>query len=193
MNTAKRDRDGLELRRMLVLVGMPGSGKSAIGRAVAAHLGVALKDSDAEIVEGAQMPIAEIFDRFGEAFFRDRESKVIARLLEGAPAVVSTGGGAWMGAENRDMILARAAVIWLDADLDLLWNRVKGKTTRPLLRTENPRQTLSDLLQQRRPVYALAPLKLTVAPEWSIDETRDALLAMLRAEGIVTGKDEGCA
>ncbi|QBY00470.1 shikimate kinase [Rhodophyticola sp. CCM32] len=178
-------KNRLRLTRTLVLVGMMGAGKTAIGRALAARLRVEMCDSDAEIVDSARMSIAEIFERDGEAFFRDREREVIARLLEGAPCILSTGGGAWLSPENRQMISARAAVLWLEADLNLLWARVRRKTTRPLLHTENPRDTLADLLEQRTPSYAMAELKLTVNPGWSIAKTTDAVMARLIAADVV--------
>jgi shikimate kinase len=129
----------LVLRRSVVLIGMMGAGKTAVGRALAARLAVPMKDSDAEIVASAQLSIAEIFERYGEPFFRDKETRVIDRLLRGPPCVLSTGGGAWMAEKNRALLTERAAVLWLEADLELLWSRVRHKTTRPLLRTEDPR------------------------------------------------------
>ena len=176
---------GQVLAKTLVLVGMPGSGKTAIGRALSARLGVEMKDSDAEIVESAQLSIAEIFDRFGEPFFRDREAKVIERLLDSPPCVLSTGGGAWLTPENRDMISARAAVLWLEADLELLWSRVRHKNTRPLLRSANPKQTLSDLLAARTQSYELAPMRVHVQSAWSIDQTTDAVAAELAQAGVI--------
>lgn len=175
----------LRLARTVVLVGMMGAGKTAIGRALAGRLGVDLQDSDAEIVESARMSIAEIFERDGEAFFREKEAQVIARLLESPPCVLSTGGGAWLSEENREMISARAAVMWLEADLDLLWQRVRHKNTRPLLQTENPRATLAGLLKARTSAYATAAMKVKVEPAWSIARTTDEVLARLLAEGVV--------
>lgn len=175
----------LTLRRTVVLIGMMGAGKTAIGRALAQRLGVDLKDSDAEIVTSAQLSIPEIFERYGEAFFRDRETKVISRLLEGPPAILSTGGGAWLAEENRGLLMAHAAVLWLEADLDLLWSRVRHKSTRPLLQTDNPHATLAALLADRTPVYALAPMKVTVSADWSISQTADRVLDKLVAAGAV--------
>ncbi|WJY23316.1 shikimate kinase [Fontisubflavum oceani] len=175
----------LRLVKTVVLVGMMGSGKTAIGRALAARLKVELRDSDAEIVESARMSIAEIFERDGEAFFRDKEGQVIARLLEGPPCVLSTGGGAWLAEANRAMISARAAALWLEADLDLLWARVRHKDTRPLLRTVDPRATLAELLEARTPSYAEAELRVKVRSSWSIAKTTDAVLERLIAAGVV--------
>jgi shikimate kinase len=174
---------GARLRRTVVLIGMMGAGKTAVGRALATRLGVPLQDSDAEIVERSQLSITEIFERYGEPFFRDKETQVIARLLEGPPCVLSTGGGAWMSERNRDLLTERAAVLWLEADLDLLWARVRHKTSRPLLRTADPRHSLAEILEARTPVYALAPLKLHVRPEWSIAETAGHVLRILVEAG----------
>ena len=176
---------GLRLRRSVGLVGMMGAGKTAVGRALATMLRADQKDSDAEIVARAQLSIAEIFERFGEPFFREKETQVIARMLDGPPAILSTGGGAWMSAQNRELLTRQAAVLWLDADLDLLWSRVRHKTTRPLLRTENPRATLAAILAERGPVYALAPLRLKVSPGWSITDTASRVLTLLREAGAV--------
>ena len=177
----------LRLVRSVVLVGMMGAGKTAVGKVLAQRLGVEMRDSDAEIVASARLTIAEIFERYGEPFFREKESAVIERLLEGPPCVLSTGGGAWMSAANRDLLAARAVVVWLKVDLDLLWSRVKHKSTRPLLRTANPRATLADLYAQREPVYALAPYYVTVAPDWTIETTMVQVLAELARAGAVEG------
>ena len=173
--------------RSLVLVGMMGAGKTAVGKVLAQELGVEMRDSDAEIVASARLSIAEIFERYGEPFFREKESAVIARLLEGPPCILSTGGGAWMSQANRDLLCARAVVVWLQADLDLLWSRVRHKTTRPLLRTANPRATLAEIFAQRAPIYALAPHRVTVAPEWSVEQTAAQVLAELARTGAVEG------
>ncbi|MEQ8368352.1 MAG: shikimate kinase [Roseicyclus sp.] len=179
------------LVRTVVLVGMMGAGKTAVGRAIAARLGVDMRDSDAEIVASAQLSIAEIFDRYGEPFFRDKESAVIARLLDGPVCVLSTGGGAWLSEKNRAVLSAKAAIVWLDADLDLLWSRVRHKTTRPLLRTESPKATLTELYQARLPSYALAPLKVHVDPAWSIEDTADQVMLELMRAGAVERDSDG--
>ncbi|MBF9033824.1 shikimate kinase [Rhodobacterales bacterium HKCCE2091] len=178
-------RGGLCLRRTVVLIGMMGAGKSAIGRALATRLGVPLKDSDETIVERARMSIAEIFERDGEAFFRDKESRVIRSLLDGPPCVLSTGGGAWLSPANRATISARAAVVWLKADLDLLWSRVRHRDTRPLLRTPDPRATLAALLAEREPHYAQAEFTLEVQKGWSVQDTTGAVLDLLTEAGVV--------
>lgn len=173
------------LTKSVVLIGMMGAGKTAVGRALSATLGVDMHDSDAEIVASARLTIAEIFDRYGEPFFRQKEGQVIERLLKGPPCILSTGGGAWLLASNRDMLMAQACVVWLEADLPLLWSRVKHKTHRPLLQTDDPRATLADLLEARTPLYAQAPHKVTVRPDWSIDTTAEQVMAVLRATGAI--------
>ena len=167
------------LLRSVVLVGMMGSGKTAIGRALAARLGALFIDSDSEIEAAANASIAEIFARDGEAFFRNREAEVIARLLSGPPCVLSTGGGAFVQPGNRTAIAARGVSLWLDADIDTLWDRVRQKETRPLLRTPDPRGTLVALFEARVPLYRLADLHLKVEPSHAISETATRALALL--------------
>ena len=168
------------LKKTVVLVGMMGAGKSAVGRALADALAVPFLDSDDEIVAAANMSVAEIFDRDGEPFFRRKESQVILRLLTEARGVLSTGGGAFMQDDNRRNIAAHGVAVWLDADLDLLWQRVRKRDTRPLLRTADPRATLAEIHRARVPTYALAALKVTARPEYSIEDMAarviDALL-----------------
>jgi len=157
------------LRKTVVMVGMMGAGKTAIGTTLSRNLGVPFLDSDEEIERAASRSIAEIFARDGEPFFRLKEAQVIARLLRGAPCVLSTGGGAFMAADNRTEIAAHGVSVWLRADLDLLWSRVRHKSTRPLLRTQNPRETLRALYEVRTPVYALADLAVDSEPDLSVD------------------------
>lgn len=169
------------LMRPVVLVGMMGAGKTAVGSALARLLAVPFLDSDEEIVKAAQMPIAEIFARDGEAFFRARESEVIARLMSGEPAVISTGGGAFLAERNRELIAERGISVWLQADIELLWQRVRHKTTRPLLQTPDPKGTLTRLLSERAPVYALAQLGVMAEPGLSIEEMARKVTGALRA------------
>ncbi|GLQ34430.1 shikimate kinase [Amylibacter marinus] len=147
---------GFHLQKTLVLVGLMGAGKTAIGTILAQELGVPFVDSDDEIVKAANMSIAEIFERDGEAFFREKETLVIERLLTGRPMVLSTGGGAFMQARNQQMIAERGVAVWLNADLEILWERVKGKTTRPLLMGKDAKQVLAGLYETRNPEYAKA-------------------------------------
>lgn len=169
----------------VVLVGMPGAGKSAVGRTLADRLRAELRDSDAVIEERARLSVAEIFERYGEAFFRARETEVIASLLEGPPCILSTGGGAWLSEENRVAISAVAAVVWLRADLDLLWNRVKHRDTRPLLKTPDPKGTLTELLATRAPHYAKAEFAVDVDAAWSVEDTTDRVMALLIEAGAI--------
>ncbi len=168
------------MRRHIVLVGMMGAGKTAIGTEMARRLHVPFTDSDHEIETAAAMTIAEIFARDGEAFFRDRETRVLARILDGPPGVVSTGGGAWMRAENRALIGARGLSVWLNCDLDTLWNRVRQRSTRPLLKTADQRGTLAALMAQRNPVYATADLTFGARPGDTIEAAATRLIAAVR-------------
>jgi shikimate kinase len=145
-------------RRSVVLVGMMGSGKSSIGRRVALRLGVAFVDADAEIEKAAGMSITDIFATRGEAEFRGGETRVIARLLEGGPQVLATGGGAFMNPDTRAAIAAKGISIWLKAEFDVLMKRIRRRQDRPLLRTEDPAATLRQLMEERDPIYALADL-----------------------------------
>lgn len=169
----------LTLKKTVVLVGMMGAGKTAVGKALAMALNVPFRDSDAEIESAANMSIAEIFERDGESFFRDRETQVISRLLDGRPAVLSTGGGAYMRAENRAMITERGVAVWLDAALPVLWSRVRHKSTRPLLRTADPHATLREIYEARVPIYRLADLAVTSEQGRSIDEMAERVIELL--------------
>jgi shikimate kinase len=144
--------------RSIVLVGMMGAGKSSVGRRVAARLGIPFVDADTEIEAAAGMTISEIFAIHGEAYFRSGEARVIARLLDGGPQVLSTGGGCLMNGETRETVRARGVSVWLKAELDVLLRRVKRRTDRPLLKTADPSQTLRDLMAVRYPIYAQADL-----------------------------------
>jgi shikimate kinase len=145
--------------RSIVLVGMMGVGKSSIGRRLAARINVPFVDADAEIEKAAGMNIADIFARHGEPYFRSGEARVIARLLEGGPQVLATGGGATMNADTRAAIKAKGVSIWLNAEFDVLMRRInKRKNDRPMLQTADPAATLRELLAERAPVYAQADL-----------------------------------
>ena len=146
----------LRLNRTLVLVGLMGAGKTSVGKRLAALLGVGFTDSDAEIVAAAGMTIPEIFATLGEPAFRDGERRVIARLLSEPPGVLATGGGAFIEPRTRAEIKRRATSVWLRADLDLLWDRVRDRPGRPLLQAPDPRGVLADLYRRRSPVYAEA-------------------------------------
>lgn len=164
--------------RSIVLVGMMGAGKTTVGRRLAQRLGLPFIDADDAIVEAAGMSIEEIFDRFGEASFRDGERRVIQRLMEGPPHVIATGGGAFMNDETRGLILDRGTAIWLDADIDVLVDRVSRKGGRPLLKNRDPRTVITELAALRNPVYALAPIRIvsTATPhEATVDHIMKAL------------------
>lgn len=171
------------LDKTVVLIGMMGAGKTAVGTCLARLLSVPFTDSDDAIEAAARMTISEIFARDGEAFFRLKESQVIARLLSGPPQILSTGGGAFMAEETRQAVARRGVAVWLDADVDLLWTRVRHRKTRPLLRTADPRGTLAALLTERAPIYAQADLRVATRAPWSIEETARAVIDALVAHG----------
>lgn len=147
--------------RPIVLVGLMGVGKSTVGRRLAARLDLPFVDADHEIESAAGMTVTEIFDRFGEPYFRDGERRVIARLMDGTPKVIATGGGAFVNDDTRALILDQATAIWLNAHPDILAERVRRRDTRPLLRGKDPRRVLADLAARRDPFYALAPIHVS--------------------------------
>jgi len=172
--------------RSIVLIGMMGAGKSTIGRRLAARLRLPFLDADVEIEAAAGMSIPDIFETHGEAHFRDGEARVIARLLDSGPAVIATGGGAFMREETRKRIADKAVSIWLKADLDVIMKRVKRRADRPLLQTEDPAATVARLLEVREPVYQGADLTIAsrdVPHDRIVDECIDALRARLCAGG----------
>jgi len=142
--------------RSLVLIGMMGAGKSSIGRKLAHRLNLPFVDADAEIERAAGMSISDIFAKHGEPYFRAGEARVIARLLEGGPQVLATGGGAFMHPQSREAIRAKGISIWLKAEYDVLLKRIKRRSDRPMLKTQDPGETLRRLMQERDPVYAEA-------------------------------------
>jgi shikimate kinase / 3-dehydroquinate synthase len=166
--------------RSVVLVGMMGAGKTSVGKRLAAKLGLPFIDADAEIEAGAQLTISEIFDRFGEAYFREGERKVIARLLKSGPIVLATGGGAFMNATTRQNIARHGLSIWLRPSFDILLARVRKKSNRPLLKTADPEQTLRRLLEERSPIYALADFTIE-SVDAAHDSVVDSILGRLRA------------
>ena len=180
-------------RRSIVLVGMMGVGKSSIGRRLGARLGVPFVDADAEIEKAAGMSIADIFARHGEADFRSGEARVIARLLDGGPQVLATGGGAVMNADTRAAIKAKGVSIWLSAEFDLLMRRIsKRKNDRPMLQTADPAATLRQLLAEREPVYAQADITVQsreVPHDAIVAEIMRALADFLNAPALPAEKD----
>ena len=181
---------GLMLKKTVVLVGMMGAGKTAVGRALAQRLDVPFLDSDAEIEKAANMSIAEIFSRDGEPFFREKEAQVIERLLDEERGILSTGGGAYLAERNRAVISQKGVAVWLDADLSLLWSRVKHKDTRPLLRTPDPKATLRDIFNARVPVYQLSDLSVKAAPQFSIEDMAERVVVVLLTRPDVSEKDK---
>jgi shikimate kinase len=176
-------------RRSIVLVGMMGAGKSSVGRRLAARLGLAFVDADSEIETAAGMSIADIFSAHGEAYFRSGEARVIARLLEGGPQVLATGGGAIMNPDTRAAIRAKAVSIWLNAEYDVLLRRVRRRTDRPMLKTADPAETLRRLLAERSPTYAQADVTLNSrdAPHETI--VNEAIAALAAHLGVGTQSD----
>ena len=162
----------------IVLVGLMGAGKTTIGRRLAQRLGLPFVDADHEIETAAGMTITDIFDRFGESYFRDGERRVIARLIDGTPQVIATGGGAFVQAQTRQLILESALAVWLDAAPGVLADRVARRDTRPLLRGRDPEAVLTELATVRNPFYAMAPIHVesVAAPH---DATVNAILKAL--------------
>ena len=166
------------LRRPVALVGLMGCGKSTVGARLAGMIGAEFRDADAEIEAAAGMTIPEIFANLGEEAFRDGERKVISRLMHEEPRVIATGGGAFMAEDTRAAIGEAGAAIWLYADLDTLVERTSRRKTRPLLNRGDPRKILSDLMNERYPVYAEAAIKVESTATGKAD---DVALAALRA------------
>ena len=164
--------------RCIVLVGLMGAGKSTVGRRLAKRLELPFVDSDEEIERAADRTITEIFDRFGEAGFRDGERRVIARLIGGPPKVLATGGGAFMDERTRSLMLERCVVVWLDADIATLVQRVARRGHRPLLHGKDPGEVLERLAAVRNPVYAAAHIHIhsrSTPHEQAVDRIVDAL------------------
>ncbi len=168
--------------KTIVLVGLMGVGKTTVGRRLAKRLGMGFVDSDHEIELAAGMSVGDIFDTYGEEDFRSGERRVIARLLDGKPQVVATGGGAFINAKTRAMIKSAGLSIWLDADIDVLVERTSRRDTRPLLKQGDPETILRKLAEERAPLYAEADLKVTssVGPH---EKVVDHMLKALRKFG----------
>jgi shikimate kinase len=146
------------ITRPIALVGLMGVGKSTIGRRLAQRLNVPFVDADHEIEIAAGTPIAEIFEKFGEPHFRDGERRVIARLFDGAPKVIATGGGAFMNEQTRALILEKSISVWIDANIAILAERVARRDNRPLLKGKNAYEVLGALAAIRNPIYASAQI-----------------------------------
>ena len=175
---------GLTLRyplsRTLVVVGLMGAGKTAVGRRVAARLGLPFVDADHEIEAAAGCSVEDIFARYGEPAFRDCERRVIRRLMNDPVHVLSTGGGAFMDPTTRATVAARGFSLWLRAGLDQLLTRTSRRSNRPLLQTDDPRATLARLIAERHPVYAQANVVVD-SGDGPLDETVDRVMGALNA------------
>jgi shikimate kinase len=172
-------------KETIVMVGLMGAGKTAIGRRLAARLGLPFVDADEEIEAAAGSSINDIFERHGEASFRDGERRVIARLLDGPPIVLATGGGAFMDAETREQIAAKGISVWLRADIDTLVRRTSRRNNRPLLKNGDPREILVRLMEQRHPIYQLADIivdSLDAPAEETLKNVFDAVEAYRATE-----------
>lgn len=173
------------LKRTVALVGMMGAGKSSVGRRLAAKLGVPFHDADAEIEAAAGCSISEIFERYGEAAFRDGERKIVARLLDEPPHVLATGGGAFIDPDIRAKIRDTAISVWIKVPVEVLISRVGRRDTRPLLRDGEPREIMERLLKTREPIYAEADLTVESenGPHGAMVEK---ILDALQERGLVT-------
>ena len=180
--------------KSIVLVGLMGVGKSTVGRRLAKKLKMKFLDADEEIERAAGLKVAEIFDRHGEAHFRDGERRVIARLVAGPPRVIATGGGAFINEETRRLILERCIAIWLDAEIEVLATRMSRGRDRPLLRGQDPLAVLAGLAERRNPIYAEAHLivRSATGPH---DEVVERIVAGLAESGAMpvpaTSRDRG--
>ena len=179
-------------KRSIVLVGLMGAGKTAIGRKVAAALSLRFVDSDHEIENVSRMTVPELFERYGEAEFRALERRVIGRLVKDGPQVVATGGGAFMNDQTRRLIGRHGLSVWLKADLDILMDRVAKRQNRPLLKTADPRATMARLMDERYPVYALADVTVKTRDEKReiiADEVIEAVATLLADGNGKRGRD----
>lgn len=166
--------------RSIVLVGMMGAGKTVVGRRVAARLALPFVDSDHEIEACAQMTIPEIFERHGEAYFRDREYRVVNRLIGDAQSVLATGGGSFIHPATRAAVKDHCLSVWLKADFDVLMRRVRKRQNRPLLQTPDPEGTLRRLMDLRYPIYAEADLTV-ISRDGPPEAVVEAVLAAIEA------------
>lgn len=168
--------------KTIALVGLMGVGKTSIGRRLAQRLDLPFVDADAEVEAAAGASIEEIFQRHGEAAFRDGERRVMARLLDAPPSVLATGGGAFMDASTRALLRKRSITVWLRADLDVMLARVSRRNNRPLLKNGDPRAVLEGLIAERYPVYAEADLTVD-SVDGPPDATVERVIAALASHG----------
>lgn len=169
----------MSLLKTVVLVGMMGSGKTSVGKVLSTVLGVPFADTDIEISNDANSTISEIFERDGEVMFRQAETRIIKRLLDGNPCVVSTGGGAFLKNENRKTISKFGVSVFLKVDREILWERVRRKDTRPLLKTASPRDTLFKILDTRQDIYNLADFTVESNKGSSITQSANTVIDLL--------------
>jgi shikimate kinase len=165
MSAVNYDRDAADdirarLDKPLVLIGLMGTGKTRLGKLLASTLGLPFVDSDDEIEKAAGMSIAEIFDRFGEVYFRDGEKRVMARLLDGGVRVIATGGGAVMNPETAELVWTKGVSLWIRADMEVIIERTARNDRRPLLRNGDPEKILRELADTRYPVYEKADIAI---------------------------------
>lgn len=160
LNDPDLARIARRIDRPVVLVGLMGVGKSTVGRRLATLLQRDFVDADEAIAAAAQLTIPEIFEQFGEPYFRDGERRVIARLIEEGHGVIATGGGAFVDPATRALILERAIAVWIDCDVATLVQRTARRNSRPLLKNGDPREILTRLAEERGPLYAQAPIKV---------------------------------
>ncbi|MEM7746421.1 MAG: shikimate kinase [Pseudomonadota bacterium] len=177
-----------QLVRSVVLIGLMGAGKTSVGLRLAAALGVRAIDSDHEIERVSALTIPEIFERYGEPEFRALERRVLSRLMNETPSVISAGGGAFMNPKTRAVIRRRGISVWLRADLDLLVSRTAGRTHRPLLNQGNPRKILAGLIDERYPVYGEADITVDSAPGQTHEDMAAKIIEALLAHGRAVGE-----
>ena len=178
MVCSEKPETSLLTKKSIVMVGLMGAGKSAIGRRLATRLNMPFVDADSEIESAAGCSIGEIFKRHGEEAFRDGERRVIARLLEGPPVVLATGGGAFMDETTRNLVEGTGVSVWLRADLDTLVQRTAKRNNRPLLKNDRPAETLKSLMAIRHPIYELSDITVksdNSPPEETVNRVYAAL------------------
>lgn len=174
----------IKLNKTIVLVGLMGAGKTTVGRRLAKKLGLEFADSDFEIEKAAQMSVGEIFETYGEDYFRAGERRVIARLMGGPSRVLATGGGAFINDETRALMKSEAITVWLDAELQVLVERTGRRDTRPLLKNGDPEHILKKLLQERGPIYAEADIHIQ-SSEGPHDEVVEAIINALEHRDLI--------
>ena len=174
------------IKKMLVLVGLMGAGKTSVGKKLSEFLKVGFIDADNEIETAAGMRIVDIFEKFGENYFRKGEVKVISRLILQKPQVLSTGGGAFLSPDIRKIIKIHGCSIWLKADIETLWPRVSGNENRPLLNKKEPKKELERLIKKRNPVYETADIVIESKPNETHSITANKIINMLIKSKIIT-------